>query len=123
MTSSILVRLDARDRELFARIALAGSTSAISRRAWTGATHLGGVCCGVLLATVPLLFGGTVHQAAKDALPVLVVSHCVVQLIKRTMGRDRPSRTVGCHALVAEPDALSFPSGHAAAAMSVAFGY
>jgi undecaprenyl-diphosphatase len=53
----------------------------------------------------------------------LVVSHLAVQLVKRTVGRPRPSRGTSVAALIAEPDRFSFPSGHSAAAMAVAMMY
>ena len=57
------------------------------------------------------------------ALATLVASHLAVQLVKRTVVRARPGES-GVHApVVAEPDRFSFPSGHAAASMSVALGY
>jgi undecaprenyl-diphosphatase len=62
-------------------------------------------------------------MAAQRALAVLVFSHLMVQLIKRTVGRPRPSRATSCRTLVQEPDRFSFPSGHSAAAMSVAIVY
>jgi undecaprenyl-diphosphatase len=46
-----------------------------------------------------------------------------VQLVKRSVERPRPSSRVHCDTLVAEPPCFSFPSGHATAAMSVAFMY
>jgi undecaprenyl-diphosphatase len=67
--------------------------------------------------------GDVVARAARGALITLVVSHLIVQLIKRTVGRARPSRGLSVAALIAEPDRFSFPSGHAAAAMSVALMY
>jgi undecaprenyl-diphosphatase len=54
---------------------------------------------------------------------IVVASHLLVQLVKRTFGRPRPALGVGLTALVAEPDRFSFPSGHAAAAMALALGY
>jgi len=39
------------------------------------------------------------------------------------VSRPRPSNALDCAALVVEPDRFSFPSGHSAAAMAVAFGY
>ena len=53
----------------------------------------------------------------------LVVSHLLVQLVKRTVVRDRPAKVERCVSLVREPDRFSFPSGHAAASMSVALAY
>ena len=61
--------------------------------------------------------------ASRLALATLVASHLAVQLVKRTVVRARPGES-GVHApVVAEPDRFSFPSGHAAASMSVALGY
>ena len=117
----ILSNLGARDRTLFLRCALVDS----SRRArflWTILTHLGGATFTVLAATIPLLWGGAV-AVAQQALVTLVLSHLLVQLVKRTVGRPRPSRSIAGAALIVEPDRFSFPSGHAAAAMSVAFVY
>lgn len=57
------------------------------------------------------------------ALATLVLSHLVVQLVKRSVARGRPAVVSGCVALVREPDRFSFPSGHAAASMSIALGY
>jgi undecaprenyl-diphosphatase len=118
----LLSRLDARDRTLFLRCALADS-SRRARLLWTMLTHAGGVTCSILAATLPLLAGGPIAAAARRALVTLVLSHLLVQLVKRTVGRPRPSRGLSCTALVVEPDRFSFPSGHAAAAMSVAFVY
>ena len=53
----------------------------------------------------------------------LVVSHLLVQLVKRTVVRGRPAKVERCMSLVREPDCFSFPSGHAAASMSVALAY
>jgi undecaprenyl-diphosphatase len=118
----ILARLDARDRALFLRWSIA-DRSRLVRRFWVALTHLGGVACSIAAAALPIKVGGAVGIAAQHALAVLVISHLIVQLVKRTVGRPRPSRSVDCRTLVQEPDRFSFPSGHAAAAMSVAFVY
>ncbi|HVX39035.1 MAG TPA: phosphatase PAP2 family protein [Gemmatimonadaceae bacterium] len=123
MTRTILARLDARDRDLFVRWSLFDRASAPARMFWTVLTHLGGVSCSIAAAAIPLAWHGTVAVAARHALATLVISHVIVQLIKRTVGRPRPSRSVATAALVDEPDQFSFPSGHSAAAMSVAFVY
>ncbi|MDB4878070.1 MAG: putative rane protein [Gemmatimonadetes bacterium] len=123
MAHVILARLDARDRALFQRWSVRERASRTTRVFWTVLTHLGGVSCSVAAATLPLLSHGALGAAARQALATLIVSHLVVQLVKRTVGRPRPSLGVGCHALVHEPDRFSFPSGHSAAAMSVAFVY
>jgi undecaprenyl-diphosphatase len=123
MASMLLTRLDARDRALFARYSAGQRASRSARLFWTALTHLGGVSCSVAAATVPLTAKGPLGLAARHALVTLVVSHLIVQLMKRTTGRPRPSRALDCRILVEEPDQFSFPSGHSAAAMAVAFVY
>lgn len=86
-------------------------------------THLGGTVSSIGLATLPMLAGGQIAEAARLAFGALLFSHILVQLIKRTVGRPRPRPTSGRIVHIAAPDRFSFPSGHAAAAMSVAFGY
>jgi undecaprenyl-diphosphatase len=120
---TILHRLEARDRALFLRWANTAETARRTRRAWRTVTHAGGATSTILASTIPLAFDGAIHEAARLALFTLVVSHLVVQLIKRSVGRPRPSRRTSCEPLVIEPDRFSLPSGHAAAAMSVAFAY
>jgi len=120
--SNVLARLDARDRALFLRWSMV-EDGTLSRACWVALTHLGGVSCSVAAALIPIRLGGAVGLAAQRALAVLVISHVVVQLVKRTVGRPRPSRSTNCRTLVQEPDRFSFPSGHSAAAMSVAIVY
>ena len=121
--ATLLTRLAARDRALFTRCLVDPSASRIRRMIWTVITHLGGLTCSVLAATVPLAFGGTLADAARRTLLILIFSHLAVQLVKRTVTRPRPSSAIECTTLVVEPDRFSFPSGHSAAAMAVAFGY
>ena len=84
-------------------------------------THLGGaaatvgVALGLALGLVPPL-----REAGVRAAFALAGSHAVVQLLKRTVGRARPRMPEGFAALVQPPDRFSFPSGHAAASLSVA---
>lgn len=119
---SVLARLDARDRALFLRWSIADHSRMV-RRFWVAVTHLGGVSCSVAAALVPVRVGGAVGLAAQHALATLIISHLIVQFVKRTVGRPRPSRSTDCATLVQEPDRFSFPSGHSAAAMSVAIVY
>ena len=123
MVNTLLTALDARDRALFVRWSLFDRASRRARWFWTALTHLGGVACSVAAAVLPLSVDGPIHTAARHALLTLMTSHLVVQLIKRTVGRPRPSFAIDCRTLVNEPDRFSFPSGHSAAAMSVAFVY
>jgi undecaprenyl-diphosphatase len=123
MTAHLLVRLDARDRALMLRCAITATASRRSRLAWTAVTHLGGAGPTVAAAMVPWFQCCDLHAASRLALTTLVTSHLAVQLVKRTVVRARPGES-GLHApIVAEPDRFSFPSGHAAASMSVALGY
>jgi undecaprenyl-diphosphatase len=121
MGTSLLARLNARDHALFVRWAI--EPAAAWRRAWVAITHVGGLWCSVTLAGLPLLAGGLVHMAAVRAACGLIISHAIVQVVKRNVLRERPSIAVGADALIANPDAFSFPSGHATAAMAVAFAY
>jgi undecaprenyl-diphosphatase len=123
MTGHLLVRLDARDRALMLRCAITPAASRRSRLAWTAVTHLGGTGPTVAAAIVPWFQCCDLHTASRLALTTLVASHVAVQLVKRTVVRARPGESGFRAAVVAEPDRFSFPSGHAAASMSVALGY
>jgi undecaprenyl-diphosphatase len=119
MGSSLLARLDAGDRALFARWTIERETA--GRRAWIALTHLGGVWCSIAAALLPLAIEGPVRVVALHAFLGLAVSHGIVQIIKRNVLRERPA--LESESLIAIPDAFSFPSGHATAAMAVAFVY
>ncbi len=123
MWGFLLASLGERDRALFARWAIGAAAAPRARRTWVGITHAGGTLASIIAASAPLLLGGAVAEAAEKALATLVISHLLVQLVKRTVGRSRPSRGLSMEALVAEPDRFSFPSGHSAAAFSVALMY
>jgi undecaprenyl-diphosphatase len=123
METSILVRLGAQDRALMNRCAMAPSAPRVSRAMWTAITHLGGTGPSVLAAGLPLFACCALHAASRHALAALVLSHLLVQLVKRTVVRGRPRASFNCVALVREPDRFSFPSGHATASMSVALAY
>lgn len=123
MTSTLFVRLDARDRALLMRWAIGDTTPRAVRVFWLTVTRLGGVVCSIGIALLPLMLDELGRSLAVDALTTLAVSHLAVQLVKRTVSRPRPSRTSAHAAIIADPDRFSFPSGHSAAAMSVAFAY
>ena len=124
MQNPLLLQLDRRDRELFVRCVDHSRTRRGWSAAWTFLTHLGGAVFTIGAALAPILFGdGALEQAARHALATLVISHFGVQMVKRTVSRPRPSRREAWAALVNEPDRFSFPSGHSAAAMAVAFAY
>ncbi len=84
-------------------------------------THLGdavaviGLGLGLALGVVPGL-----EDAGRQSLCALVLSHALVQLLKRSIARPRPDLPAGAVALIAAPDRFSFPSGHSAASLSVA---
>jgi undecaprenyl-diphosphatase len=88
-----------------------------------GVTHLGDAA--VCITVAALLAAGLVPaltDAGRRAAFALVASHLVVQLLKRSVSRPRPAMPTGIEALVQPPDRFSFPSGHAAATLSVALG-
>jgi undecaprenyl-diphosphatase len=69
----------------------------------------------LLLAPVDALRPVSVHAGF-----AVVVSHALVQLLKRWIRRPRPELGVGVESLIQAPDRFSFPSGHAAAALALA---
>lgn len=124
MRTSLLARLDARDRALFVRWVIDELTPARTTRAWRALTHLGGARVSIVAVLVPYFVGGpAVRDAAWLAGFALLMSHLLVQLLKRRVLRERPTVRVLDRAHVEVPDRFSFPSGHSAAAMSVAFAY
>lgn len=121
VTAGFLHRVTARDRALLERMSLGPDASVIKRAAWSVVTHSGGACATLLASLAPLWFDSPLRDGARRATILLVVSHIVVQLVKRTVSRPRP--VTGDNRGVRVPDRFSFPSGHAAAALSVALGY
>ena len=83
-------------------------------------THLGGSACTTCICLLLLAIPGTRQLGVVDALSSLV-SHLMVQALKRTVVRRRPS-VIQSHIapLCRLPDAYSFPSGHSCAAMALA---
>ncbi len=120
----LLSRLDAGDRALFLRWVLGAATPQRSLRLWRALTHLGGLRVSLAAILVPAALGDALtRRAALAAAMALAVSHVVVQLIKRSVGRERPPRGAAGEELVVIPDRFSFPSGHSCAVMSVAAVY
>ena len=70
---------------------------------------------GLALGAVPHL-----RPAGLVAALALTLSHGAVQLLKRSVVRPRPALPVGLSFLIEPQDRFSFPSGHAAAGLSVA---
>ncbi|HKI94178.1 MAG TPA: phosphatase PAP2 family protein [Gemmatimonadales bacterium] len=84
-------------------------------------THLGGARATIGLALVLIALGGTARTAGIAMLVANASSHLAVQILKRLVQRPRPCDATGRPlALVELPDEFSFPSGHTAAASSVA---
>ena len=123
MNGSLLAKLAAHDRALFSRLLLTPRVPARSRTQLIALTHLGGASATIALALLPWAFGSRWMALGLRTAASLLISHLVVQLIKRTVGRPRPSHWSLAVTAVREPDRFSFPSGHAAAAMSLAVSY
>lgn len=73
----------------------------------------------VIAAWLLFLSGPALDVAGEQAALALVLSHCVSQLLKRAISRDRPRLPVGLPSLIEPPDRFSFPSGHASATLSI----
>ena len=124
MRASLLSRIDARDRALLGRWVLDDLTPARTARLWRALTHLGGARVSIVAVLLPYALGGMMlRTAAWQAGAALLLSHLMVQLVKRRLKRARPTVHVLDRAHADIPDQFSFPSGHSAASMSVAFAY
>ena len=114
-------RVVASDQALLQRLQLSPDASTVSRVVWLLITHSGGAVATLVASLAPLWLAGSVRDGARRSIVLLVASHVLVQLVKRTVGRPRPA--AGERRFLHAPDRFSFPSGHAAAALSVAIGY
>jgi undecaprenyl-diphosphatase len=122
LACTLLHRLDARDRALYLRCVIGESATRATLFFWTALTHMGGITASVVFALVPLLTAeGQLKVSAVQAAWTLSISLLIVQAIKRIVVRARPTEGAQVDAHVHLPDRFSFPSGHAAASMSVAF--
>lgn len=83
-------------------------------------THLGDAAVVIAIVATLVMRAGHWRMIGYQAGFALVVSHLWVQMLKRTITRPRPRLPVGCVSLVHAPDRFSFPSGHAAASLSLA---
>jgi undecaprenyl-diphosphatase len=90
-------------------------------KAMRAVTKLGDVFVVVPL-TLGVALGGVAELRAAGAVALwtLTASHLLVQLGKRSVRRSRPTLPVGLTFLIEPEDRFSFPSGHAAAGLSVA---
>lgn len=117
--SALLVLLSRHDERFLHALVVRRRT--LPSRVMRSVTHIGDAWVVVALA-VALSLGAVpgLERAGYEAAFVLVVSHLGVQLLKRTISRPRPRLPVGCASLIEAPDCFSFPSGHAAASLSLA---
>lgn len=98
----------------------------LRRREWLdvlvqGLTRLGDPPVAIALAgSLAAGLVPSLQQTGVVSAFALAFSHLLVQLLKRLFSRKRPSLPVGLEFLVQPPDRFSFPSGHAAAGLSIA---
>lgn len=118
-----LQRLDASDRAVFSRLCLSSACGERTRAFWSVVTHLGGARASIGLTVLALVIPSVALSQVWQTLLLLGWSHLAVQVVKRTVGRPRPTTMPDFDSLVEVPDRFSFPSGHACAAMSVAIGF
>ena len=123
LRTPFIERLGERDRALYLRWVIDQSSSSATRFLWTVVTHCGDAWAVSLLALAPLVLVDPWQRvAAAQAGWALLISHLVVQVIKRNIVRARPEVSgLVAQSFVPAPDRFSFPSGHSTAVMSVAF--
>lgn len=118
LAAEVFVRLDRHDARVLQR--MVGSRSRAIGSFMRGVTRLGDPIQVVGITVLLLVLGsGALREAAAHAAFALAFSHLLVQILKRTIVRPRPNAPIDGF-LIAPPDPFSFPSGHAAAALSVA---
>ncbi len=85
------------------------------------ATHAGDAASWTLVTLGLAAAGGKYVRQAKLVGGATLLATLISQLLKRKLRRPRPSAAVeGFVALMENPDAFSFPSGHSAAAFAAA---
>lgn len=116
---AVFHRLAVRDHRLLDALARREAPSWLDR-GFRLVTHAGGATATVGLSLLLIALPATRHLGLVAGTANLL-SHLAVQALKRVVVRARPSqRWPHVTALAAIPDNFSFPSGHAAAAMSLA---
>ena len=93
MMAPLLARLGSHDRALSPLRDVAGGTACASQQDWRSYP-----CGGTgpsLAAGPPLLACCELSTGPELALPTVVMSHLLVQLVKRTVGRGRPAARAG----------------------------
>ncbi len=88
-------------------------------RGMRAVTHLGDAPSWVFVGLTLLATGGVAAVHARALALAALSATTVAQVLKRSLRRWRPSKMHGFEALVEDPDAFSFPSGHTAAAVAV----
>jgi undecaprenyl-diphosphatase len=115
----MLHRLTARDHHWMGALARREAPRWIDRGLRL-VTNAGGAGFTVSLSLLLILMPSTRHLGCVAGLANLF-SHLVVQALKRTVVRPRPSALLPHVTALAElPDHFSFPSGHASASMALA---
>lgn len=82
-------------------------------------THLGDGPSWVFVGLTLFAVGGAASLHARALAVAALGSTAIAQVLKRSLRRSRPSKAAGFVALVDDPDAFSFPSGHTAAVVAV----
>lgn len=115
----LLIRLDRQDERILHALVL--HRRVFLDRCFSVLTRLGDPIVAIGIAAI-LAIGifPSLAQAGREAAFALAFSHLLVQLVKRSVTRPRPRLPVGINSLIQPPDRFSFPSGHAAATVSIA---
>lgn len=117
--TTLILRLRQHDERALA--ALVAHRQPFLDGAMRAVTHLGGAVVTVgaaLLLLLGVVPGG--EPVGAHAAFALAASFVAAQVLKRAVVRPRPSMPVGMESLTRAPDRFSFPSGHSAAALSIA---
>ncbi|MEZ4412189.1 MAG: phosphatase PAP2 family protein [Gemmatimonadales bacterium] len=115
----VIGQLSERDRGLYLRWSLSKDSARALRETWILITHAGGTTVSIAAVALPLWLRPWDRSVTWVAAASLAISHLAVQVIKRFVGRPRPSKPIG----IDHPDRFSFPSGHATSSLAVTLAY
>ena len=122
MNGSLFTRVLRRDLYWYYRLRLSPDIPDFWRNFWVTMTTLGGARVTIAACLIGMAVPATRYAGMHTGV-ALLVAFLISHIMKRSVSRERPAETLRGNTVIEAPDRFSFPSGHSAAAMSVAAMY